>query len=85
MSFVFFFRLSAEQLSDLVASDNLSVTSEEEVFEAVVTWVNHDRAQREASVSVVMSNVRFPLLARDYLIERVEQEHLMKTEGILNY
>ncbi|XP_063719998.1 kelch-like protein 3 [Symsagittifera roscoffensis] len=75
-----FLALSAEQLSDLIASDNLSVNSEEEVFEAVVTWVNHDRAERERSVATVMSHVKFPFLARDYLIERVEQEHLMKAD-----
>ena len=43
-------------------------------------WVNHNRAERERMVPQVMSNVRFPLLARDYLIERVEQDHLMKAE-----
>ena len=42
-------------------------------FQAVVMWVNHNRAERERMVPQVMSNVRFPLLARDYLIERVEQ------------
>jgi kelch-like protein 2/3 len=74
-----FLALPHVHVTPLLASDNLSVTSEEEVFEAVVTWVNHDKEDREQHVAEVMANVRFPLLAKDYLLKRVDQETLMQT------
>ena len=44
----------------------------------MISWVNYDIANRESSLPKLMEYVRLPLLPRDYLIERVETEPLIK-------
>jgi kelch-like protein 2/3 len=45
-----FLALSPEKVICLVQSDNLSVPSEEKVFEAIISWVNHDLPIRQDQV-----------------------------------
>eukprot|EP00112_Aurelia_sp_Birch-Aquarium-sp1_P005308 Seg160.4 transcript_id=Seg160.4/GoldUCD/mRNA.D3Y31 product="Kelch-like protein 3" protein_id=Seg160.4/GoldUCD/D3Y31 len=73
-----FLQLSAESIIEFIASDRLSVPSEDKVFEAVIAWVNYDVANRDSSLPKLIEYVRLPLLPRDYLIERVETEPLIK-------
>jgi len=73
-----FLQLEARQVVDFISSDRLTVPSEEKVFEAVVTWVNYQPQQREQYLPELMQHVRLPLLSRDYLVERVETEPLIK-------
>ena len=49
-----------------------------QVFEAVVSWVKYDPEHRQDSLAQLMENVRLPLLSREYLVERVESEPLIK-------
>lgn len=57
-----FFQLDAEQLSKLLASDDLNVLSEHEVFESLVTWVQHDAETRNGHVPDLLALIRLPLL-----------------------
>ena len=45
-----FLALSVEKVISLVQSDNLSVPSEEKVFESIIAWVNHDLIVRQDQV-----------------------------------
>ncbi|KAM4051561.1 kelch-like protein 2 isoform 3-T3 [Anomaloglossus baeobatrachus] len=76
-----FLNLGIEQVCSLIASDKLTVLSEEKVFEAVITWVNHDKDVRQEHMSHLMEHVRLPLLSRDYLVQRVEEETLVKNSS----
>ncbi|XP_030835316.1 kelch-like protein 3 isoform X2 [Strongylocentrotus purpuratus] len=73
-----FFALPAAQVCELISSDHLTVHSEEEVFEAVVSWVKQDPSNRSDYMPQLVEHVRLPLLSRDYLIQRVEEEQLIK-------
>uniref|UniRef100_A0A8C4NNH5 Kelch-like family member 2 n=1 Tax=Eptatretus burgeri TaxID=7764 RepID=A0A8C4NNH5_EPTBU len=73
-----FVSLAVEQVCDLIASDKLMVPNEEKVFEAVLTWVNHEREARQELIASLLEHVRLPLLCREYLVERVEDEALVK-------
>lgn len=57
-----FFQLSVEQLSNLLASDDLNVPSEQDVFYALMSWVQHDQPIREKSIPELMALIRLPLL-----------------------
>lgn len=57
-----FFQLDAEQLSKLLASDDLNVLSEHEVFESLVNWVQHDAETRNEHVPDLLALIRLPLL-----------------------
>lgn len=48
------------------------------VFECVVSWVNHDLENRQNYLAELMEHVRLPLLPQDYLVQRVEEEPLLK-------
>lgn len=73
-----FLALSSSQVARLISSDRLTVPSEEKVFEAVMTWIHHDLSHRQDHVSLLMEQVRLPLLTQEYLVQRVEEEPLLK-------
>lgn len=56
-----------------------------QVFECVMSWVNGDLAIREAYLAELMEYVRLPLLSQDYLIQRVEEEPLLKQDAQCKY
>ncbi|XP_062405495.1 kelch-like protein 3 isoform X1 [Sardina pilchardus] len=76
-----FMTLSLQQVCSLIASDKLTVSSEEKVFEAMVAWINHDKEARLEHMPKLMEHVRLPLLSRDYLVQRVEEEALIKNNN----
>lgn len=93
-----FLNLGMEQVSSLIASDKLTIPTEEkvhthshcsvytdiiiphvlklyvlyiveQVFEAVIAWVNHDKDVRQEHLAHLMEHVRLPLLSREYLVQ----------------
>ena len=52
--------------------------SDPQVFEAVMVWTTHDIKTRQESVSQLMEHVRLPLLPQEFLVQRVEEESLIK-------
>jgi kelch-like protein 1/4/5 len=65
---------------DLLASDRLVVDSESRVYEAAVAWL---RARSppigEDDAAALLARVRFTLLPRDFYMETVRAEPLLKT------
>ena len=52
-----------------------------QVFESVVAWVNHDPPNRHDYMPGLVEHVRLPLLSRDFLVQRVEDEPLIKSSS----
>lgn len=62
-----FLLLPAAQLIDIVSSDELNVRSEEQTFQAVMSWVKYNVAERRqhlAQVRVVVINTGELLFSR---------------------
>ncbi|XP_072432481.1 kelch-like protein 2 isoform X2 [Chiloscyllium punctatum] len=76
-----FLNLGIDQVCSLIASDMLTISSEEKVFEAAISWVKHDKEPRQEHMARLMENVRLPLLTREYLVQRVEEETLVKNSN----
>uniref|UniRef100_A0AAY4DJZ4 BTB domain-containing protein n=2 Tax=Denticeps clupeoides TaxID=299321 RepID=A0AAY4DJZ4_9TELE len=76
-----FLSLGMDQVCSLIASDKLTISSEEKVFEAVIAWVTHDKDVRQEHMAHLMEHVRLPLLSREYLVQRVEEETLVKNSS----
>ena len=74
-----FYGLSPDQVSQLIASDTITVPSEEKVFESVISWINFSPDQRSQYLHQLLEHVRLPLLSQEYLLNRVEGEPLLKT------
>ncbi|XP_063588131.1 ring canal kelch homolog [Penaeus indicus] len=75
-----FLSLTSQQVIKLISSDRLTTPSEEKVFECVMSWVGGDLPNREQYLAELMEYVRLPLLSQDYLIQRVEEEPLLKQD-----
>ncbi|KAK2838590.1 hypothetical protein Q7C36_013404 [Tachysurus vachellii] len=76
-----FMSLSLQQVCSLISSDKLTVSTEEKVFEAMITWIKHDKEARLEYMPKLMEHVRLPLLSRDYLVQIVEEEPLIKNNN----
>lgn len=52
------------------------------VFTAVLNWIKHDLVERKKHISELISNVRLPLLNREFLMENVETEPLVREDQL---
>lgn len=77
-----FYSLGAEQVAQLIASDTITVPSEERVFESVIAWIHHDVDTRSQFLPTLIEQVRLPLLSQEYLIQRVEVEPLLRSNSL---
>ncbi|GCB60537.1 hypothetical protein scyTo_0014187 [Scyliorhinus torazame] len=73
-----FLELPAEILSDILRSDELYVTDEEQVFETVTRWVRHREPERRLQLFQVLKHVRLPLLDPWYFVEQVEGDEIVR-------
>ncbi|XP_072219891.1 kelch-like protein 18 isoform X1 [Leuresthes tenuis] len=73
-----FLGLRTEEVLELVGCDELNVKAEEQVFEAVLAWVHHDRDRRETLLPELLSKIRLPLCRPQFLSDRVQQDDLIR-------
>merc|ERR1712130_73272 len=64
-----------------MASDELNVSSEEEVFKAAMEWINFDLTGRKHLLSKVFQHVRFPLMSPLFLVGTVDKSQLIKADS----
>lgn len=57
-----FYQLTPEQLSILLKSDDLNVPTEQDVFHALISWVQYDFETREKNIPELLGLIRLPLL-----------------------
>ncbi|XP_078572295.1 kelch repeat and BTB domain-containing protein 12-like isoform X1 [Branchiostoma floridae x Branchiostoma japonicum] len=60
-----FFSLSVHQLTEIIRHDELNVTEETTVWEAVVRWVQHSREDRLHHLPKILPHIRFNRLTSD--------------------
>ncbi|MBN3311543.1 KLH20 protein, partial [Atractosteus spatula] len=66
-----FLSLSADKLTEIIASDHLNVPKEETVFEAVMLWLEKSASRRQ-SFEKVLEHVRLPLISPYYIHDVIE-------------
>ncbi|XP_077289477.1 kelch-like protein 24a [Arctopsyche grandis] len=66
-----FLNLPLFNLMEILKSNYLNVPSEEDVFNAVKLWVNHDNANRKSDLAELMRSVRLSLLSMEFFIDEV--------------
>lgn len=69
-----------EVVSQLAALEDIAITSEEQVYEAVLGWVYYDLEKRRLCAPQVFKKVRFPSMSRDFLLHIVDNEPLIKED-----
>lgn len=65
-------------VSRLVSLEDIAITSEEQVYEAVLRWIHYDVKKRKEHAVEVFKNVRFPSMSREYLMHIVDNEEIIK-------
>jgi len=75
-----FLLLPPNQLVDIIASDELNVRTEEQVFNAVMSWVRYNAAERRPHLAAVVQHVRLPLLSPKFLVGTVSTDILIKAD-----
>lgn len=58
-----FLMLSVNEVAKLFESDDLNVPSEETIFHALMTWLDHDPIERKKDASRLLALVKLPLLS----------------------
>ncbi|XP_077289482.1 kelch-like protein 20 isoform X2 [Arctopsyche grandis] len=66
-----FLNLPLFNVNEILKSNYLNVPSEEDVFNAVKLWVNHDNANRKSDLAQLMRSVRLSLLSMEFFIDEV--------------
>lgn len=72
-----FLELDFDEVSKIVPDSNLNVRGEEQVYEAVLSWVKHKLDERKCHVSDLLKCVRMPLMSATYLSREVRKEPLL--------
>lgn len=75
-----FMEISSRQLTRLLRDDDLNTQSEERVFEAVLAWIKFDVDGRQKFAAEILSNVRFPMLSPEFLMDRVATEEIVRND-----
>lgn len=70
--------LSFNELAEILGRDELNVDCEEQVFEALLTWIKHDEKDRIEMLFELLKLIRLPLVVPLYLVETISNESLIR-------
>ncbi|XP_068729481.1 kelch-like protein 3 [Montipora capricornis] len=74
-----FLKLDIAQVMKWVSSDDVTVTSEEEIFKGIVNWVTHKKSERESNFAELFSQVRLQSISRKFVSNELVNEELVAT------
>jgi hypothetical protein len=72
-----FQQIPMSHLADLLRSNDLKLTHEQEAFETVMRWVDEDREGRKGHLPELLALVRLPQLPIAYLLNHVKKHPLI--------
>ena len=75
-----FLNLEAEEVERWIASDEICIGAEEDVFKVIQKWVEQSKGERKARFEELFRHVRLVLISRDYLFNVVTYE-LVRESG----
>ncbi|XP_059618147.1 kelch-like protein 5 [Phlebotomus argentipes] len=67
-----FLQISAVQLGKLLASDDLNVPSEEDVFRALLAWFQHASKERKVYIPDLLVLIRLHHLSPEFIVDQVK-------------
>ena len=75
-----FLNLSSEKVKMWIASDDIDVRTEEDVFKVILTWVDRDKSERKKNFAELFREVRLVYISRDYLRSDVVTNELVNKD-----
>ncbi|XP_078383674.1 kelch-like protein 40 [Oculina patagonica] len=77
--------LSSREIEMFISSDEINVSAEEDVFNIVLSWIDHDKSKRKKHFAELFRHVRLGYVSRDFLCSDVVTNNLVKdSEGCLD-
>ena len=73
-----FLSLPSYEVEKWISSDEIVIDAEENVFEIILRWIDHDISERSGIFSELLTHVRLTCISRDYLLSHVVTNDLVK-------
>ncbi|XP_028270704.1 kelch-like protein 10, partial [Parambassis ranga] len=74
-----FLQLSAQEVSDIISRDTLTVRQEAAVFEAIIRWIAHEPQEREGDADLLLPKVRLSMMPTEYI-----QRHVLSNKLVMD-
>ena len=75
-----FLNLSSQEVEKWICSDDIVIDAEENVFEFLLRWIDHDKSQRGVKFRDLFRHVRLTCISRDFLANNVVTNDLVKED-----
>ncbi|XP_015172686.1 PREDICTED: kelch-like protein 5 isoform X2 [Polistes dominula] len=75
-----FLLCSADQVAELLESNDLNVPSEDSIFHALMAWLKYDLPNRKKDASKLLSLVKLPLLSPAFIADHIESNEIFKDQ-----
>jgi len=76
-----FINLPSCEVEKWISSDEIVISVEEDIFEIILSWVNHNKSERSVKFSELFRHVRLTCVSRDFLMSDVVTNDLVKGNG----
>ena len=73
-----FLNLTSVEVENWISSDEIVIDAEENVFELVLRWIDHDKSQRRVKFRDLFRHVRLTCISRDFIANDVMTNDLVK-------
>ena len=78
-----FQNLDIKKVMEWVSSDDITVSTEEEVFKGIVKWVSRNKSEREVDFPSLLHQVRLVSIPHDFLLNELVKEELVAKNSVL--
>lgn len=79
-----FAELSYEEIKMWIASDDIEVSAEEDVYQIIVSWIDHKRNDRRKYLAELFAEVRLAYVSNDFLRYVVTNDLVKGNEECMN-
>ncbi|KAL9962964.1 hypothetical protein ACROYT_G032122 [Oculina patagonica] len=77
--------MSSREIEMFISSNEINVSAEEDVFNIILSWIDHDKSKRKKHFAELFLHVRLVYVSRDFLCSAVVTNDLVKdSEGCLD-
>ena len=76
-----FLNLDVKQVMKWVASDDVIVRAEEEIFQGILKWVCHNNSEREINFPELLRQVRLHSLSHEFIFNELINEELITADN----
>ena len=75
-----FMSVETDTVCRILSLENIAITCEEQVYEAVIGWLNYDIEGRREDAYRVLQTIRFPSMNREYLMHITDNEPIIRDD-----